>query len=536
MNIRQRLSLSYAVLLCFLAAVMAVAAWRLDEVVQTTRAMVEEDARRAELAHAVNLHAESAAGRLLLLFILEDREQRVAIYKEIDQDNASIDQALDALHPLMNTDGARAELASLMGLRKDFETPFTATVEALESGERAMATKLMAGQTRSTLHILLEATAAMAQRQQASMTARQSDTLVLAQGAIRTVLVLGVIALVSGLFMAWRMTQSIVVPLGLAVRSTNRIADGDLGSIVAKLGKDELGQLLASMAHMRVRLVEVIGSIRRNADRVSQSAQGLMEPGERVKSGSNKQSALATAIETSVANFTRGIGELAESVQTTRDEALKARDMAQRSAGEIVVAADAIVQIAATVEKSAYSVMQLEQSALEVADTIGVIREIADQTNLLALNASIEAARAGESGRGFAVVADEVRKLANRTAEATQQIDHVIATINQQTRQATKDISNGKAGMEHGTGLIRGIVAPLESLHDGAQRSLDSLERLTGVVAEQVRESSAIAGHVNTIVGMASANQSAADEVARITHDLGSTSEDLQASVAIFRV
>lgn len=535
MKIRSRLTLSYAILLGFLAAVLVVAATKLDKVAETTQLLVEEDARRTELAQAINLHAESAAGRLLLLFILEEREQRVGIYQEIDQHNASIDQALEALRLLMQTSDMRSDFEQLLALRKSFDAPFLATVEALETSERATATRLMAGETRQAMRALLQATAQMAARQQASMNARQQDTLATTRLAIRIVLVLGVFALIAGFLMAWWMTRSIVAPLSHAAESADRIASGDLGSAVPQGGQDELGQALASMAHMRERLRDVIDSIRQNAYRVSQSASGLVDPGERVKTGSAEQSQLAAAIETSVGSFTQGISALSDSVQTTRDEAIRARDMAQQGAQEIVVVADAVVRIAATVEESAQSVQRLGESAREVTSTVSVIREIAEQTNLLALNASIEAARAGESGRGFAVVADEVRKLANRTADATTEIDRVISTINQQTQQATRDISNGKLGMEEGTRLIRGVVAPLESLRAGAQRSLDSLEQLTEVVAVQVKDSQAIAGNVSTIVGMASTNHAAAEEVAKITRDLGETSKELQSSVAIFR-
>ncbi|HAO76356.1 MAG TPA: hypothetical protein DCW62_15360, partial [Pseudomonas sp.] len=45
-------------------------------------------------------------------------------------------------------------------------------------------------------------------------------------------------------------------------------------------------------------------------------------------------------------------------------------------------------------------------------------------------------ARAGEQGRGFAVVADEVRNLAQKTQQATGEIQQMI----QQLQNGTRDV------------------------------------------------------------------------------------------------
>lgn len=530
-----RLAAGFSVVLVFLAMVVTVAVTRLDQMSSTTREVIEGDAARAMLAHAINLHAESSAGRLALLFILREKEQRVTVYGEMDRHNAAIDRAIADLTPLLTKPEEKEALGRISALRESYREKFQNAIEALELNERESAEKIMAASTRIALHALLSEVSKLAEGQQISMAARQQEA---AEGMARAKLIvlgLGALALLVGALLAVILTGGIARPLEAAVRVADEIAAGNLRTEIPAGGGDEVGQLLARMGHMQTRLRELIGAIHRGAGQVASAADDLEQPASGVRNGSAEQRELAVNIGRSVDHLIEGIARVSENAVSTRAHAGSARDMASVSAALIVTAAKEIAEIAGVVSTSAHSVDGMRQRVEQVAETVSVIKEIADQTNLLALNAAIEAARAGESGRGFAVVADEVRKLATRTAEATLQIDKEIIAINQQTQLAVNNINAGRSGMDRGVALIENMVAPLGELRDGAQSSLDNLDALTQVVVVQARESAAIADNVHRIVDMAEDNHASAESVARITAEMGTLSGELQATVANFR-
>jgi hypothetical protein len=134
------------------------------------------------------------------------------------------------------------------------------------------------------------------------------------------------------------------------------------------------------------------------------------------------------------------------------------------------------------VQNTAQMIEGLAAQGRDIGKVLDVIRAIAEQTNLLALNAAIEAARAGEAGRGFAVVADEVRALAHRTAQSTQEIEKMVAGIQNGTGEAVSSMQQSNQRTQSTLEMARAAGVALEqitqSIHQINERNLGYRQRV----------------------------------------------------------
>jgi methyl-accepting chemotaxis protein len=130
---------------------------------------------------------------------------------------------------------------------------------------------------------------------------------------------------------------------------------------------------------------------------------------------------------------------------------------------------------------------EIERSASEINQIIGVIDGIAFQTNLLALNAGVEAARAGDAGKGFAVVASEVRSLAMRSAEAAQDIKNLINASSQQVTQGVTLVAETGSALEHIIEQIGGLRKTIDEIANSAEVQARDLAEINTVVSEMER-------------------------------------------------
>jgi methyl-accepting chemotaxis protein len=536
MPIKYRLILSHSTILVLMLVMLVFSGIHFNNTASQVREIVEGDVMRAELAGEINIQAESVAGRLLLLFILEEKQQRIDIYNEIDTKNKKIDEALKKIKSLLVSEKEKASLNILEEMRKTYHEQFFATVDEIEFGEPEQARKMMAGETRDALDALLVEVSAFKERQQQSMNDRQENILLMTEEALFIMIMLGGGALLIGVLMTYKIIVSITLPLSQSVTTVSAIANGDLSLPIPKGNKNELGCLLLEMTYMQSQLKKMISEIDNDANSVHQSATDILSQADDMKASLTEQLQMSDNINSSISALSEGINQTSDDVKQIELQAVKTQTLSEQGVEAITQATHSIKDIAVSVSDSSASVARLSASTLQVTKEINHIREIADQTNLLALNASIEAARAGESGRGFAVVADEVRALANRTAEVTLSIDDVIGTMKKQTDQVEGDISQSEENIERGVLLIEEIIAPLQQMQEEAAQSRQSLQSLAELTIQQADQSGNIARNSTEIMDIAQANQRASDGLAIKSDELLATAQRVDKALGIFQL
>ncbi|HEC55779.1 MAG TPA: methyl-accepting chemotaxis protein [Gammaproteobacteria bacterium] len=354
------------------------------------------------------------------------------------------------------------------------------------------------------------------------------------ESAITGVIAVSVAAALLTVLLAWLLTRSIVTPLRKAVEVAETIAGGNLTKTIEDAGKDEPARLLQALAAMQTNLRQTIQHIAGSATQLASAAEELSAVTEEASKGLQQQNNEIDQAATAVNEMTAAVEEVARNAVSTSEASGQSNQAAREGRDRVVETVGAIQTMTQDVQNTAVLIEGLATQGRDIGKVLDVIRAIAEQTNLLALNAAIEAARAGEAGRGFAVVADEVRALAHRTAQSTQEIEKMVAGIQNGTGEAVQSMQQSNQRTQNTLEMARAAGVALEQI----TQSISLINERNLVIASASEEQAQVSREVDrnlvNIRDLATQSAAGANQTSAASHELSRLAVDLNGMVARF--
>ncbi len=315
----------------------------------------------------------------------------------------------------------------------------------------------------------------------------------------------------------------------------SELAEGNLTNR-AEVTEDFTGAIADSFNDMAEQIGQVVRKVQNVTLQVSATSQEVRSSTENLAETSEMQ---AVQVSDAIA----AINEMATSIQQVAENASQCAQVSEESTLHSKDGAEAVrdtngamESIREYVQETARAIKRLGESSQEIGNVVQMINDIADRTSILALNASIQAAMAGDAGRGFAVVAEEVQRLAERSTNATKQIDTLIKNIQGEINEAGTSMEESIQRVVEGSKLADGAYGKLQEIENVTIRLGELIQSISLASKQQARASENIAKTMEE-VGEISAQTSAASRQTAISmKNLAETSDELNQSVSVFKL
>ncbi len=313
------------------------------------------------------------------------------------------------------------------------------------------------------------------------------------------------------------------------------IAEGDL-TREAEVKADITGAVADAFNFTIIQLREIIGNVQNATQEVSSSAGDIQTTAEHLAEGSESQAAQILETSTAIEEMSVSIQQVSENATVSATVAEQALANAQQGTKAVHDTIEGMDRIRDQVQETSKRIKRLGESSQEIGEIVQVISDIADRTSILALNASIQAAMAGEAGRGFAVVAEEVERLAERSAEATKQIEGLVKTIQSETTETVTAMEDSTREVVEGSQLANDAGRALGEIETVSNRLAELIQSISMASQQQARGSEAVASSMSDIAEVTQETAAGTKQASVSISNLAILADNLRGSVSTFRL
>jgi len=312
--------------------------------------------------------------------------------------------------------------------------------------------------------------------------------------------------------------------------------DGDLTHRIEVNGNNEIDEVGKWFNVFIGRIEEIVQRVIGHAQTLGTAATELAMNAGETAAQARAQEEQASRISVTMNEMSSAIGEISQTTQNAAVDARKAEECAHSGGQTVQSTVENIAEVLKANQQTSSRIEELGRSSDAIGKIVNVINGIAGQTNLLALNASIEAARAGEHGRGFAVVAGEVRRLAERTSEATKEIDQTVRNIQTGTAEAVEAMRATMDRVQSGVASARSAGEALDSIIHGSESVQKMVTQIASAATEQSYSTQSVVTNLSEISSIIARTTASSEQSVQACEQLSALANELTSLVESFKV
>jgi methyl-accepting chemotaxis protein len=268
MKIGTRLMAGFGTMVVLLVAIFTLSLVRLASLNHDVEDLVNDKIVKANLINSIGDQVDLTARAIRNIVLSDDLNVMTKEAERITAARKRNTESFASLEKLVKSDEGKALLKAAKDARGPYSEASDLTEKLAMAGKSAEAKAHIFGNLRTTQTAYKDAVEKMAEYQAKLVQQIGTEAQDIYASARRTLIILGIVALVLAVLVALAITRSITRPVDACIEAANRIAAGNTDVTLDTTAKDETGVLQVAMQKM----VEAVNALISDAAMLAQAA------------------------------------------------------------------------------------------------------------------------------------------------------------------------------------------------------------------------------------------------------------------------